>query len=83
MTQRKIEDRMIFAASCVESVARQLGCSSKEIYQRMKNVDLINNYILKHYETIHSESRKNITDDVVACLLLWENNMLKGKETSK
>jgi hypothetical protein len=52
MTQRKIEDRMIFVASCVESVARQLGCSSKEIYQRMKNVDLINNYILKHYETI-------------------------------
>lgn len=58
MTDRKIEDRMIFASSCVESAARVLGVSAKEMYERMKHVDLINGYILKHYEAIHSESRE-------------------------
>ena len=32
MTDRKIEDRMIFASSCVESAARVLGVSAKEIF---------------------------------------------------
>lgn len=79
MTDRKIEDRMIFASSCVESAARALGISAKEMYQRMKRVDLINGYILKHYEAIHTESRKHITEDIVGCLLDWEKHKL-GKE---
>lgn len=45
MTERKIEDQMIFAASCVESAARALGMSSKDMYNRMKRVNLINGYI--------------------------------------
>ncbi|WP_291529637.1 DUF3791 domain-containing protein [Bacteroides sp. UBA939] len=79
MTDREIEDRMIFASSCVESAARALGISAKEAYQRMKRVNLINGYILKHYEVIHSESRKHVTEDVVGCLLDWEQRKL-GKE---
>lgn len=79
MTDRKIEDRMIFAASCVESAARVLGISAKDMYKRMKRVNLIDGYILKHYEAIHSESRRHITEDIVGCLLDWERRKL-GKE---
>ena len=79
MTEREIEDRMIFASSCVESAARAMGVSSKEMFQRMKRVNLIENYILKHYEAIHSESRKHITEDIVGCLIDWERRKL-GKE---
>lgn len=67
-----IEIRMGFAASCIESVAKQAGCTYKEMYERMKRVGLINNYILRHYETIHTESRENITADVLECLNNWE-----------
>lgn len=79
MTERMIEDRMIFAASCVETAARALNISAREMYQRMKRVNLINGYILKHYDVIHSESRKHITEDIVGCLQDWEKNRL-GKE---
>ena len=72
MTQRNIEDRMIFAASCIESVAKEWNLPPDEVYRRMKRVNLIEGYILKHYEAIHAESRENITEDIAGCLLQWE-----------
>lgn len=70
---------MIFASSCVESAARVLGISAKEMYKRMKRVDLINGYILKHYEAIHSESREHVTEEIVSSLQNWEKHKF-GKE---
>ena len=67
-----LEIRMGFAASCVEAAAKCVGCSYSEMYQRMKRVELINNFIIRHYETIHTESRENITDSVLECLNNWE-----------
>ena len=72
MTQRNIEDRMIFAASCIESVARKWNLPPNEVYRRMKRVNLIEGYILKHYDVIHTASRENITEDIADCLLQWE-----------
>ncbi len=80
MTQRDIEDRMIFAASCIESVARKWNLPPDEIYRRMKRVNLIEGYILKHYETIHAESRENITEDIAGCLLQWETTAKKEEQ---
>ena len=72
MTQRNIEDRMIFAASCIESVARKWNLPPNEVYRRMERVNLIEGYILKHYDVIHTESRENIAEDIADCLLQWE-----------
>lgn len=69
----EVEDRMIFASLCVESVAKALNLSAEDSYKRMKAVDLINGYILKHYEALHSESRENVTEDIIQCLHNWEN----------
>lgn len=68
-----VESKLIFASSCVESCARKLNVSPMNMYMRMKNVDLINGYILKHYDTIHTESRANVTDDIIGCLVKWES----------
>ena len=63
----------------MESAARVLGVSAKEMYERMKHVDLINGYILKHYEAIHSESREHVTEEILGCLQNWEKHKF-GKE---
>ena len=70
-TKEEIQ-RMIFVSSCIESTARKLKCSTSDIYKRMKKVNLIDGYILKHYNTIHSESRETITEDIIGCLEEWE-----------
>lgn len=44
------EIKLAFAASCVEGAARKLGVPYIEVYERMKKVELIDNYILKHYQ---------------------------------
>ena len=65
---------MTFVATCVETTARLLNTSYKEVYQRMKRVGLIERFILLHYETLHTESRDNLAEVMVECLNNWENN---------
>ena len=63
---------MIFVCSCVESVALALGEKPSVIYERMNNVGLIHDYIIACYYTLHTESRENVTADLVETLQYWE-----------
>ena len=63
---------MAFVATCIEATARMLNTSYKEVYQRMKRVRLIEDYIVPHYETLHTESRENIAQGMAECLDRWE-----------
>ena len=58
----------IFAASCVESVAARLHITATEAYLRMKRVELFRDFIFPCYDTLHSQSREVVTDDVIAAL---------------
>ena len=64
---------MTFVATCVETTARVLNTSYKEVYQRMKHVGLIERFILPHYETLCAESRENLAGVLIECLNNWEN----------
>lgn len=66
------EIKLAFAASCVEGAARKLGVPYIEIYERMRKVDLISKFILPHYDTLHTESREYLIEDVIECLTNWE-----------
>ena len=66
------ELRNIFASSCIEAAARKLGCSTGEMYRRMKRVGLIHGFILPGYEALHSQSREHVTEDVLGALRIWE-----------
>ena len=65
---------MAFVATCIETTARWLGTSYKDVYQRMKRVNLIEQYILPHYETLSTESRENLAEDLVECMKNWEES---------
>ena len=66
---------MTFVATYVETTARLLNTSYKEVYDRMKRVGLIERFILPHYETLHTESRKNLAGVMVDCLNNWEGKI--------
>ena len=66
---------MAFVATCIETTARLLNVSYKDVFQRMKKVGMIEHFIIPHYEVLHSESRENIAEGMVECLNNWE-----GKE---
>lgn len=64
-----IQLRNIFASSCVEGAARRLGISTTEAYQRMKRVELFRDFIFPCYDTLHTQSREIVTQDVVRALI--------------
>ena len=69
------ESRMIFASSCIESAARERNVSTTEMYNRMKRVGLIDGFILKCYEGLHTRSRQHVTEDVLGALDIWETKL--------
>lgn len=58
------ELKLAFAASCVEGLARRLGVPYTEVYERMSRAGVIENYILPFYDTLHTESREYLLDDI-------------------
>ena len=66
------EIRNIFTSSCVEAAARKLGCSTGEMYRRMKRVGLFAGFIMPGYEALHTQSREHVTEDVLGALQIWE-----------
>ena len=63
---------MGFVASCVEDVANRLGVDYSVIYRRMDEVGMIDKYIIPFYNTLHTESRENLTDSLIESLQRWE-----------
>lgn len=45
----------------------------------MKRVGLMDNFILKCYEGLHTQSREHVTEDVLGALDIWESKMAMGK----
>lgn len=79
-----LEVRMGFAASCIETAARRVGCSYAEMYRRMKRVELLNDYILRHYSVIHAEGRDTIIDRILETLEYCEATQgISGEEGMK
>ena len=62
------ELRNIFAASCVESAAETEGVSAEEMYERMKAVNLFAELIYPCYDTLHTQSRRIVTEDILEAL---------------
>lgn len=63
---------MGFVASCVEDVANCLGVDYSVIYKRMDDVGMIDKYLIPFYNTLHTESRENLTDSLIESLNRWE-----------
>ncbi|MBR3286509.1 MAG: DUF3791 domain-containing protein [Bacteroidales bacterium] len=63
---------MGFVASCIEDVADKLGLDYMTVYKRMKAVGMIDNYIIPHYDVLHTESRENVSAGIIDTLKRWE-----------
>ena len=63
---------MAFVSTCVEATARTQGKTYREVYDRMNRLGLIDNYIYPCYNTLHTESRENIVEDLLTCMNNWE-----------
>ncbi|MBD5370813.1 MAG: DUF3791 domain-containing protein [Bacteroides sp.] len=68
----EIYRRIHFAVMAIESGARKLGISGKEMHDRLSKQGLIKNRLIKRYEELHTQSLDWVTDDISETLLNWE-----------
>lgn len=61
-----------FAVMAIESGARKLGISGKEMYDRLHRQGLIHRRLIKRYEDLHTQSLDWVADDICETLLNWE-----------
>lgn len=67
-TYRKVH----FAVMAIESGARKLGISGKEMHDELRKQGLIHNRLFKRYENLHTQSLDWVADDISETLLNWE-----------
>lgn len=65
--------RIHFAVMAIESGARKLGISGKEMHDRLSKQDLIHQRLIKRYDELHSQSLDWVADDISETLLNWES----------
>ena len=68
MVHDEMELKMGFLAQCVEKLAEKEGQNYLEVFERLENADMTEGYILKHYNTLHTESIENIIDTLATLL---------------
>ena len=71
-TNIDIYRRIYFAVMAIESGARKLGISGKEMYDRLSKQGLLHNRLIKRYEELHTQSLDWVADDISETLLNWE-----------
>lgn len=67
-TYRKIH----FAVMAIESGARKLGISGKEMHDRLQKQGLIHRRLIKKYDILHTQSLDWVAEDISETLLNWE-----------
>lgn len=69
----ELEARMGFASLCVEATAKQANCSYKEMYERLKKVGLIQEYV-RRLDPVHTQSREYVVNEILQTLERLEKN---------
>jgi hypothetical protein len=60
---------LVFSVFCIENTAEQLGLSGEEIYRLLtEKSDILDNYIIPCYDTLHTQGKEYIVNDIVDCL---------------
>ncbi len=65
-------DRLAFTVLAIEASAQKMGISPSEMRKRLDKVGLINSLIQDCYDTLHTESKEVVANDVVEALKNWE-----------
>lgn len=58
-------NQLDFAVYCIGLLASKLGMNQAEVYDRLKKSGILDGYIVKGYEPLHTFSSDYIADDLI------------------
>lgn len=61
------KNKLEFSIFCIENIACKLGKTGDEVYQMLaEDSDILDEYIITNYETLHTQSKEYIVEDIIA-----------------
>jgi hypothetical protein len=70
------KEQSFFAVFCIENLADELKTSGDKVYKMLtEESDLLDNYIIKHYEPLHTQGREYIVRELKEIVI--ERGLLK------
>ena len=54
-----------FVVFCIENLAKELNINAEEVHKALKKSNIINEYIVPEYESLHSQSKEYIVNDII------------------
>lgn len=73
LEEKKIE----FAVFCIENLAERLKESPEKVYTRLRHADLMEEYALRFYDSLHTQSKAYIVDELAEVLERREKGGIK------
>jgi hypothetical protein len=65
----KTSKELEFAIFCIENVAQKLNTSAEDIYKAFtEKSNILNGYIVPCYETLHTQGKDYIIDDIISVM---------------
>ena len=59
-------EQSFFAVFCIESLADELQTTGDKIYSLLtEDSDILDNYILPYYDTLHTQGKEYIVDELI------------------
>lgn len=60
------DEQLTFAIFCIEAIAEQCGKDPRDVYDVLANkTDLLDNYIARHYDVLHTQDKLYIVEDIL------------------
>ena len=67
-------DVLQYCVIAIETAARKMGITSSELVVRLEKQDLIDSCLIRHYDTLHTQSADYIADDIIETLYNYEHD---------
>ena len=74
-TDNETYRRIHFAVMAIESGARKLGISGKEMHDRLQKKGLIHCRLIKRYEELHTQRLDWVAEDISETQENWETEV--------
>ena len=68
-------DIMQFCVIVIETAARKMNITPQELTERLEAQGLIDNRLIKFYETLHTQSANYAADDIIETLYNYEHDV--------
>lgn len=57
-----------FSTFCIGNIAMRTGLTQSQVYNKLCRSGILYEYVIKHYDTLHTYSRPYIVDDLVSLM---------------